>query len=43
MGTRAEQLMKTMPVADPGGGCRQRAPPPKGPDSFVLIYKFFET
>ena len=29
-------------VADPGG-CRRRAPPPKGPDSFVLTYKFFET
>ena len=29
-------------VVDPGGGATG-ACPPKGPDSFVLTYKFFET
>ena len=28
-------------LADPGGAARRA--PPKGPDSFVLTYKFFET
>ena len=28
-------------VADPGGAAS--AHPPKGPDSFILTYKFFET
>ena len=29
-------------LADPGGAAGAR-PSPKGPDSFVLTYKFFET
>ena len=29
-----------IPVADPGSAA---GAPPKGPDSFVLTYKFFET
>ena len=30
-----------MTLADPGGAAGAR-PPPKGPDSFVLTYNFFE-
>ena len=30
-----------IPLADPGGATSAR--PPKGPDSFVLTYKFYET
>ena len=38
-------LWKSLLVHSGGstGGWRRRATPPKGPDSFVLTYKFFET
>ena len=38
---RFQHIMLT--VADPGGGVPPARAPPKGPDSFVLTYKFFET
>ena len=37
-----ERCPTFIPVADPGGVPPARAPP-KGPDYFVLTYKFFET
>ena len=36
-----KDVPKLQPLADLEGGVR-RARPPKGPDSFVLTYKFFE-
>ena len=36
------RIVRTESLADPGGAADVRAPP-KGPDSFVLTYKFFET
>ena len=35
-------IRKTYTVADPGGAPPARIPP-KGPDSFILTYKFFKT
>ena len=32
-----------MALADLGGGGHTRRTPPKGPNSFILTYKIFET